>query len=184
MGIAVSIRMQILLVVLILNCGISIRPLVGTGTTATAFAMTSTFGTPLIENGIRFHQWPIFATTDADECNGIFESEEESIVEYDEEDDTDTDTDTVRVRIWRALASSSGEEITLKQLGGMVGERRLGELKSHLQHVTKQAKTIKNKNVKWRERRGLSMYYDTKRIDKLRIRIRRGKNNDVHVRLN
>ena len=177
MGIAVSIGKQILLVVLILYCGI--HPLVGTGTT-TAFVATSTFGTSLIdqENGFRF-QWPIFATTDPDECNGVFESAAESIVEYEEED-----TDTVRVRIWRALASSSGEEITLKQLGGMVGERRLGELKSHLQHVTKQAKTLKNKNIKWRDRRGLSTYYDTKRIDKLRIRIRRGKNNDVHVRLN
>jgi hypothetical protein len=175
MGIAVSIRKPLLLVVLVINCGIP--PLVGTGTT-TAFVATSTFGTPLIENGFRF-QWPIFATTDADECNGIFESAEESIVEHEEDD-----TDTVRVRIWRALASSSGEEITLKQLGGMVGERRLGELKSHLQHVTKQAKTLKNKSIKWRDRRGLSTYYDTKRIDKLRIRIRRGKNNDVHVRLN
>lgn len=175
MGIAVSIGKQILLVVLILYCGI--HPLVGTGTT-TAFVATSTFGTSLIdqENGFRF-QWPIFATTDPDECNGVFESAAESIVEEE-------DTDTVRVRIWRALASSSGEEITLKQLGGMVGERRLGELKSHLQHVTKQAKTLKNKNIKWRDRRGLSTYYDTKRIDKLRIRIRRGKNNDVHVRLN
>lgn len=169
MGIAVSIGKQILLVVLILYCGI--HPLVGTGTT-TAFVATSTFGT----SGFRF-QWPIFATTDPDECNGAFESAAESIVEEE-------DTDTVRVRIWRALASSSGEEITLKQLGGMVGERRLGELKSHLQHVTKQAKTLKNKNIKWRDRRGLSTYYDTKRIDKLRIRIRRGKNNDVHVRLN
>ena len=168
MGIAVSIGKQILLVVLILYCGI--HPLVGTGTT-TAFVATSTFGTPF-----RF-QWPIFATTDPDECNGVFESAAESIVEEE-------DTDTVRVRIWRVLASSSGEEITLKQLGGMVGERRLGELKSHLQHVTKQAKTLKNKNNKWRDRRGLSTYYDTKRIDKLRIRIRRGKNNDVHVRLN
>jgi hypothetical protein len=178
MGIAVSIRKQVLLVVLILNCGI--HTLVGTGAT-TAFVATSTFGTPLIENGFRF-QWPIFATTDADECNGIFDSAEEAIVDYDEEEDHDTDT--VRVRIWRALASSSGEEITLKQLGGMVGERRLGELKSHLQHVTKQAKNLRNKNIKWRDRRGLSTYYDTKRIDKLRIRIRRGKNNDVHVRLN
>jgi len=67
-------------------------------------------------------------------------------------------------------------------LGAMVGERRTGELRTHLQHVEKQAKTLKNKNAEWRKRRGLSLS-DTKRVDKLRIRIRRGKKNEVYIKL-
>ena len=62
--------------------------------------------------------------------------------------------DTVRVRIWKALASAD-KELSLKQLGAIVGERHLGELKSHLVHVEKQAKTFGNKSREWKERRGL-----------------------------
>mmetsp|Transcript_20977 Transcript_20977/g.44269 ORF Transcript_20977/g.44269 Transcript_20977/m.44269 type:complete len:155 (+) Transcript_20977:134-598(+) len=90
--------------------------------------------------------------------------------------------DTVRVKIWRALVSSKGEEMTLKQLGAIVGERRTGELRTHLQHVEKQAKTLRNKNVEWRERRGLSGV-ESKPDDKIRIRIRRGKKNKVYIKL-
>jgi hypothetical protein len=53
--------------------------------------------------------------------------------------------DTVRVRIWRVLAASPGEELTLKQLGTKVGERRTGELRNHLQHVKKQSETLQKK---------------------------------------
>ncbi len=65
--------------------------------------------------------------------------------------------DTIRVRIWKALVSSScnGEELSIRQLGSLVGERRLGDLKSHLVHVEKQAKTVGNKSKEWKQRRGL-----------------------------
>lgn len=67
---------------------------------------------------------------------------------------TDKDNnDTIRVRIWRVLAT--GQEYSLTQLGAAVGERRLGELQAHLQHVAKQAKTVGNKKDSWKQRRGL-----------------------------
>lgn len=90
--------------------------------------------------------------------------------------------DTVRVRIWKALAASPGKEMTLKELGAQVGERRTGELKDHLKHVTKQSETLRNKSSEWKERRGLPTV-DTKRTDKLRIRIRKGKKNEIYVQL-
>ena len=90
--------------------------------------------------------------------------------------------DTVRVRIWRALTASPGKEMTLKQLGAQVGERRTGELKDHLKHVTKQSETLRNKSSEWKERRGLPTA-DTKRNDKLRIRIRKGKKNEIYIKL-
>ena len=139
------------------------------GNVVAAFVMTP-MG-PLIGKGrIREGRlkWPI---TVAEKGNQVFEVVSEPEPE-----------DTVRVRIWRALASSFGEEMTLKQLGAIVGERRTGELRTHLQHVEKQAKTLKNKNAQWRERRGLSIS-DAKRVDKLRIRIRRGKKNEVYIKL-
>ena len=92
----------------------------------------------------------------------------------------DVELDTIRVRIWRALAS--GEEISLKQLGAMVGERSLGDLKAHLVHVEKQAKTLKNKNAEWKKRRGLSEM-NAKSINKIRIKTRRGERNEIFVRL-
>ncbi len=91
--------------------------------------------------------------------------------------------DTVRVRIWRALTASPGTELSLKELGVQVGERRTGELKDHLKHVTKQSETLRNKSHEWKERRGLPATMDTKRTDKLRIRIRKGKKNEIYVKL-
>ena len=90
--------------------------------------------------------------------------------------------DTVRVRIWRVLAASPGEEMTLKELGTKVGERRTGELRNHLQHVKKQSETLQNKKKEWKQRRGLPLS-DTKRTDKLRVRIRRGQKNEVYIKL-
>ena len=87
--------------------------------------------------------------------------------------------DTIRVRIWKAL--SSGDELTLKELGSVVGERKLGDLRDHLSHVEKQAKTLKNKSEEWRKRRGLET--NNRKIDKLRLIIRRGKKNNTFVRL-
>lgn len=86
--------------------------------------------------------------------------------------------DTVRVRIWRALAS--GEELSLSELSKAVGERRLGELRSHLTHVEKQAKTLKKKSEEWRKRRGLPPKDNKK--SKMRLKMRKGKK-EVYVRL-
>ena len=100
--------------------------------------------------------------------------------------------DTIRVRIWRALVN--GEELSLKQLASTVGESR--NLRSHLQHVEKQAETLANKSVAWKIRRGLleegskddtTIAIGGKRlhnVDKIRLRWRRGKKkHDVFVRL-
>ena len=103
---------------------------------------------------------------------------EDEDTEEDEEEALPDDAgaqDTIRVRIWRALAS--GQEVSLRALGATVGERRQGELRSHLQHVEKQAQTLRNKSTKWRERRGLDPT-----TTKLRLVTRRHKK-DVYIRL-
>lgn len=91
--------------------------------------------------------------------------------------------ETIRVRIWRALAA--GDELTLKELGKAVGHHR--DLRSHLRHVARQAETLKNKSDEWRERRGLPIIdaTDSRRMDKLRLRIRNNGNrsNEMFVRL-
>mmetsp|Transcript_18980 Transcript_18980/g.54688 ORF Transcript_18980/g.54688 Transcript_18980/m.54688 type:complete len:186 (-) Transcript_18980:91-648(-) len=114
--------------------------------------------------------------------------------------------DTIRVKIWRALAS--GDELSLSELGNAVGERRLGELRSHLVHVERQAKTLRNKSDEWRIRRGLMRPTDIKSGDRMegvelsmdsdgqlgdispfafktkcRVKMRKGKRNEVFVRL-
>lgn len=98
-------------------------------------------------------------------------------------DNNEEISDTVRVRIWKALAP--GDELTLKKLGSIVGERQLGDLKDHLSHVEKQAKTLKNKSNEWKERRGLVAIYgdNNRKIEKLRLIKRRGKKNIVYIRL-
>jgi len=70
------------------------------------------------------------------------------------------------VKIWKALADSYGEELSMKQLGSIVGERRLGDLNSHLGHVEKQAKTIGNKSKEWKERRGLDHHIQKVKVIK------------------
>ena len=102
--------------------------------------------------------------------------------------------DTIRVRIWRALAS--GNELSLSQLCKQVGERNRSDIKSHLVHVEKQAKTIRNKSDEWRIRRGLLSI--EKKSDnmqcgddsgavfgakKLRLKRRRGAKNEEYIRL-
>ena len=90
--------------------------------------------------------------------------------------------DTLRVRIWRALAC--GEELSLSQLSSIVKERRVGELRSHLTHVQRQCKTLSNKSNEWRIRRGLMPLSNNDRQEKkLRIKMRRGKKNELYVRL-
>lgn len=96
-----------------------------------------------------------------------------------EDSDSDEQLDTVRVRIWRQLAD--GKELSLTQLSNAVGERRLGELRSHLTHVEKQAKTIRNKSDDWRTRRGLSPVAGAPR--KMKLKFRKGKKNETFVRI-
>jgi hypothetical protein len=93
--------------------------------------------------------------------------------------------DTIRVRIWRQLAD--GKELSLSQLSNAVGERRLGELRSHLSHVEKQAKTICNKSDEWRIRRGLSPavgnHGKTGASPKMKLKFRKGKKNETFVKM-
>ena len=104
--------------------------------------------------------------------------------------------DTIRVRIWRALAS--GNELSLSQLCKQVGERNRSNIKSHLVHVEKQAKTIRNKSDEWRIRRGLlpiEKKSDNNSMQcgddsgavfgakKLRLKRRRGAKNEEYIRL-
>lgn len=95
--------------------------------------------------------------------------------------------DTIRVRIWRALSSTYGEELSLKQLGSIVGERNLSDLRSHLTHVERQAKTFGNKSFEWKERRGLNSIISdgnsTKVIKKIKLRRRNGDRGMIFFRL-
>lgn len=88
--------------------------------------------------------------------------------------------DTVRVRIWRALAP--GGEMSLPELteavnAGSGGGDRVrithSDLRYHLSHVERQAKTLGNKSGEWRERRGLSRQGGLGN-GRLRLRKRRG----------
>ena len=96
--------------------------------------------------------------------------------------------DTIRVRIWRALAS--GDELSMTQLCKQVGESR-GDVRSHLTHVERQARTIRNKSDDWRVRRGLAPLTDNTGDDtgslpnpkKLRLKKRKGPKNEVFIRL-
>jgi hypothetical protein len=101
---------------------------------------------------------------------------------WNHNDECNSDTDTIRVRIWRALAN--GEEVSLQQLSKIVGERKLGELRSHITHVERQAKTIGNKSDEWRVRRGLvPVQNSAKNQKKVQIKMRKGKNNQLLIRL-
>ena len=98
--------------------------------------------------------------------------------------------DTIRVRIWKALVSSNNKEISLTQLCKLIGVRNKGDVRSHLIHVERQAKTIQNKSNEWRVRRGLLPINiddtDTKvsgGIKKLKIKRRRGAKNEEFIRL-
>ena len=101
------------------------------------------------------------------------------------EEEKDPERDTIRVRIWRALAS--GEELSLSQLCKAVGESSRGELRSHLTHVEKQAKTIRNKSDEWRIRRGLPRAGNdaTSKFGprKMQLKMRKGDKNEVFIKL-
>lgn len=102
---------------------------------------------------------------------------------------TSIENDTIRIRIWKALYSANGSEISLQQLGNMVGERNMGDLNSHLTHVERQAKTIRNKSDEWKKRRGLVLFNcnnedsSVKVIDKVKLKRRRGDRGITFIRL-
>mmetsp|Transcript_29144 Transcript_29144/g.44065 ORF Transcript_29144/g.44065 Transcript_29144/m.44065 type:complete len:215 (+) Transcript_29144:79-723(+) len=94
--------------------------------------------------------------------------------------------DTVRVRIWRSLATNNGQELTLQQLGAMVGERNLGDLRSHLTHVERQAKTFRNKSDEWKKRRGLVLHDSDGKsnvIQKVKLKRWKGDRGIMFIRL-
>ncbi len=113
------------------------------------------------------------------------QSDDTTLTQEGEDLDSDEQLDTIRVRIWRQLAD--GKELSLSQLSNAVGERRLGELRSHLTHVEKQAKTIRNKSDEWRIRRGLSpVVGNNGKADaprKMKLKFRKGKKNETFVRI-
>ena len=90
---------------------------------------------------------------------------------------TQPEFNTIRVRIWRVL--SSGDEISITQLSKQLGESK-GDVRSHLKHVERQAKTIRNKSDEWRARRGLSSSGVPKKVQ---LKKRRGAKNEVFIRL-
>eukprot|EP00547_Thalassionema_nitzschioides_P002749 CAMPEP_0194215346 /NCGR_PEP_ID=MMETSP0156-20130528/17105_1 /TAXON_ID=33649 /ORGANISM="Thalassionema nitzschioides, Strain L26-B" /LENGTH=153 /DNA_ID=CAMNT_0038943843 /DNA_START=148 /DNA_END=609 /DNA_ORIENTATION=- len=94
--------------------------------------------------------------------------------------------DTVRVRIWRSLVARNGQELSLQQLGTLAGERNLGDLRSHLSHVERQAKTFGNKSDEWKKRRGLVVKGNdgvTNVIQKVKLRRRKGDRGITLIRL-
>ena len=102
---------------------------------------------------------------------------------------TSIEKDTIRIRIWKALYSANGSELSLQQLGNMVGERNIGDLNSHLTHVERQAKTFRNKSDEWKKRRGLVLLNcsnedgTVKVIDKVKLKRRRGDRGMTFIRL-
>ena len=103
-------------------------------------------------------------------------------------DHAETEKDTIRVRIWRVLAF--GDEVSMTQLCKRVGERR-GDVRSHLKHVERQAKTIRNKSNEWRMRRGLLHADEVESggnstvgsAKKVRLKMRKGAKNEIFIRL-
>ena len=106
--------------------------------------------------------------------------------------------DTIRVRIWKALVSSNNKEISLTQLCKLIGVRNKGDVRSHLIHVERQAKTIQNKSNEWLVRRGLlpvdidtddsqdgggSIKVGSGGAKKLKIKRRKGAKNEEFTRL-
>lgn len=109
-----------------------------------------------------------------------------------DDDDNDTPDDTIRVRIWRALAKH--RELSLKELGSLVGERNLGDLQSHLAHVSRQAKTFGKKSNEWKLRRNvlfesssINDNIDSASAKKLRKKVkilkRRGPRGQLFIRI-
>jgi len=119
-----------------------------------------------------------------------------NIINNNNNSQPEEEKDTIRVQIWKALILSNNEEISLTQLCKLIGVRNKGDVRSHLIHVERQAKTIQNKSNEWRVRRGLLPLPDTDSQDnggssegskvggakKLKIKRRRGAKNEEFIR--
>jgi hypothetical protein len=92
--------------------------------------------------------------------------------------DHDDELDTVRVRIWRILMEN--DEMSLKELSRAVNAKP-SDVKFHLGHIEKQAKTLANKSSEWRERRGIPTGTRTVKVKKRLAS--KGKRNEVFIRL-
>ena len=95
--------------------------------------------------------------------------------------------DTVRVRIWNtlmaaAITNGGGESImTVKELSKLLNEKP-PDVKFHLLHVQKQAKTLANKSGEWRERRGIPTTVKMVKIQKKLLAGTNGKKRkEVHI---
>ena len=96
----------------------------------------------------------VFAVTDAATARSALvpRATSDEIGYKDSNECEDMRLDTVRVRIWRALID--GREMSLMDLSKAVNQKP-PEVKFHLQHVEKQAKTLANKSTEWRQRRNI-----------------------------
>ena len=92
--------------------------------------------------------------------------------DYDEEPD-----DTVRVRLWKALVD--GTERSLTELSVTLNETR-SDIRFHLTHVEKQAKTLSSKSSEWRLRR--NVLHSSMKL-KLTKRIGKGKRHEVFYKI-
>ena len=91
-------------------------------------------------------------------------------------DDEEPD-DTVRVRLWKALAD--GTERSLTELSVTLNETR-SNIRFHLTHVEKQAKTLSSKSTEWRLRRSVPNSSMKLTLTK---RIGRGKRHEVFYKI-
>ena len=64
---------------------------------------------------------------------------------------------TPRVKLWRALCEGEAHSLgSLAQSAGLSAK----EVRHHLEHVAKQARTLKNKSADWRSRREIPAHWD------------------------
>jgi len=153
-----------------------------------------------LDNNIIIHHKQTISAIPVSACylSGSSDQDQEDDIPNITTDNTqpEEEKDTIRVRIWKALVSSNNKEISLTQLCKQIGVRNKGDVRSHLIHVERQAKTIQNKSNEWRVRRGLlPINIDTDNnggssegskvggAKKLKIKRRRGAKNEEFIRL-
>mmetsp|Transcript_28673 Transcript_28673/g.66466 ORF Transcript_28673/g.66466 Transcript_28673/m.66466 type:complete len:241 (+) Transcript_28673:2-724(+) len=68
---------------------------------------------------------------------------------------------TPRIRLWRALVSTDVHTMNSLAMAAGVSVK---EASGHLEHVMRQAKTLKNKSIEWREKRGIPAECDTSAV--------------------
>jgi hypothetical protein len=112
------------------------------------------------------------------------DSKQEDYDDNEKEHQHQQQQDTIRGRIWQILAN--GQEVSLSQLSLLLGGGiPKSEIRHHLSHVKKQAKTFGNKSTAWRIRRGVG---SESAADTTRVRLEErpgyhGKRRETFVRL-